>query len=102
MLILGEAHLRAVMTECQLHYNSARPQQGIAQRVPDARRDAPPPAMTNLDTAAIRRKPVLKRPDQRICARSSTPVRTAGRLPNRIFERDRLTDGFRRGSVRSP
>lgn len=40
-------------------YNSAQPHQGIAQRVPDARRDVPPPTMTNLDTAAIRRKPVL-------------------------------------------
>ncbi|HET9971901.1 MAG TPA: hypothetical protein VFQ68_26955 [Streptosporangiaceae bacterium] len=38
---------------------SAQPHQGIAQRVPDARRDVPPPTMTNLDTAAIRRKPVL-------------------------------------------
>lgn len=25
------------------HYNSAQPHQGIAQRVPDARRDVPPP-----------------------------------------------------------
>jgi transposase InsO family protein len=59
VLILGEAHLHAVVTEYQLHYNSARPHQGIAQRVPDSGHDAPPPAMTNLDTAAIRRKPVL-------------------------------------------
>jgi putative transposase len=59
LLILSEAHLRAVVTEYQLHYSSARPHQSIAQRVPDARRDAPPPAMANLDTAAIRRKPVL-------------------------------------------
>jgi putative transposase len=48
-----------VVTEYQLHYSSAWPHQGIAQRVPDARRDGPPPAMTNLDTAAIGRKPVL-------------------------------------------
>ncbi|MFY9928379.1 MAG: integrase core domain-containing protein, partial [Streptosporangiaceae bacterium] len=30
-LILGEAHPRAVLTEYQTHYNTARPQQGIAQ-----------------------------------------------------------------------
>jgi len=59
MLILGEAHLRTVLAEYQLHYNGARPHQGIAQRVPDARHDTPPPAMTDLDTWRIRRKPVL-------------------------------------------
>ena len=35
MLILGEAHLRAVLAEYQEHYNTARPHQGIGQRVPD-------------------------------------------------------------------
>jgi putative transposase len=59
VLILGEQHLRAVLTEYQVHYNSGRPHQGIAQRVPDAGRDTPPPAMTDLDTRRIRRKPVL-------------------------------------------
>ena len=34
MLILGEAHLRAVLAEYQLHYNTAPPYQGIAQRAP--------------------------------------------------------------------
>jgi putative transposase len=37
MLIVGEAHLRAVLTGYQPHYNTARPHQGIAQRVPAAR-----------------------------------------------------------------
>jgi putative transposase len=59
LLVLGEQHLRAVLAEYQRHYNSARPHQGIAQRVPDARHDAPPPAVTNLDTRRIRRKPAL-------------------------------------------
>src|SRR6266568_5057724 len=36
MLILGEAHLRAGLTEYQAHYNTARPHQGIGQRVPNA------------------------------------------------------------------
>ena len=32
MLILSEAHLRAVLIEYRVHYNTARPHQGIAQR----------------------------------------------------------------------
>jgi transposase InsO family protein len=59
MLILGEAHLRAVLVEYQVHYNSARPHQGIAQRVPDAGRDAPRSAITNPGVREISRKPVL-------------------------------------------
>ena len=59
VLILGEQHLRAVLTEYQVHYNSGRPHQGIAQRVPDAGLDAPPPAMTDPCIERIRRKPVL-------------------------------------------
>ena len=39
VLILGEGHLRAVLAEYQVHYNTARPHQGIAQRVPDGRHD---------------------------------------------------------------
>jgi putative transposase len=34
VLILGEGHLRAVLVEYQVHYNTARPHQGIAQHVP--------------------------------------------------------------------
>jgi putative transposase len=43
-LIHGEAHLRAVLTEYQTHYNTARPHQGIAQHVPTqiVTRPAPP------------------------------------------------------------
>ena len=35
MLILGGRHSHAVLTVYQAHYNTARPHQGIAQRVPD-------------------------------------------------------------------
>jgi transposase InsO family protein len=34
-LILNQAHLRAVLAEYQEHYNTARPHQGIGQRLPD-------------------------------------------------------------------
>jgi putative transposase len=59
MLILGERHLRSVLTEYQAHYNTARPHQGIAQRVPDDEPDAPRATVTGIDTQQIRRKPIL-------------------------------------------
>jgi transposase InsO family protein len=58
-LILGEAHLRAVLAGYQEHYNTARPHQGIAQRVPGREYDAPRVSATHLDAQRIRRKPVL-------------------------------------------
>ena len=74
VLILGEQHLRAVLTEYQAHYNTGRPHQGIAQRVPDDDR-APPRATvtTEVDAQQIRRKTRPQRPDQRIHARRMTP-----------------------------
>jgi putative transposase len=59
MLILGEAHLRTVLTGYQAHYNTARPHQGIAQRVPDDEPDTHPATVTNASPWQIRRKPVL-------------------------------------------
>ncbi len=59
VLILGERHLRAVLTEYQAHYNTARPHQGISQRVPDDERDVPRATMTDFDSERIRRRPVL-------------------------------------------
>jgi putative transposase len=58
--IISEQHLRAVPTEYQAHYNTARPHQGIAQRVPDGEPDAPRGTVTDIDTRQIRRKPVLR------------------------------------------
>jgi putative transposase len=59
VLILGEQHLRAVLTEYRVHYNTARPHQGIAQHVPGDERDTPHAAITDIDTGRILRRPVL-------------------------------------------
>jgi putative transposase len=58
VLILGERHLRAVLTDYQVHYNTARPHQGIGQNVPDGERDTHPATVTDTGTRQIRRKPV--------------------------------------------
>jgi hypothetical protein len=52
--------LRAVLTQYQAHYNTARPRQGIAQRVPDGESDALRGTVTDVDTRQIHRKPVLR------------------------------------------
>ncbi|HUY46113.1 MAG TPA: transposase [Streptosporangiaceae bacterium] len=57
-LILNQAHLRAVLAEYQEHYNTARPHQGIGQRVPGADPGLRVTA-ANPGTWQIRRKPVL-------------------------------------------
>jgi len=59
VLILGEAHLRAVLTEYQVHYNMARPHQGIAQRVPNGEHDGRHLTDADLDYGQIHRKRVL-------------------------------------------
>jgi putative transposase len=59
VLILGEGHLRAVLAEYQVHYNTARPHQGIAQRVPDGKHDDGCLTVADLDHGRILRKPVL-------------------------------------------
>ena len=59
VLIIGERHLQAVLTEYQTHHNTARPHQGIAQRAPDDKPDVPGRVGTDLDTLQIRRRPVL-------------------------------------------
>jgi putative transposase len=59
VLILGEGHLRAVLAEYQVHYNTARPHQGIAQRVPDGIHDGGHVTVADIDRGRILRKPVL-------------------------------------------
>ena len=55
MLILGGVHLRAILAEYQVHYDTARPHQGIAQRVPGRVREVPGITAVNLDVQRIRR-----------------------------------------------
>jgi putative transposase len=57
VLIVGQAHLRAVLTGYQSHYNTARPHQGIAQRVPGTERHIHPAAVTDIEMRQIRRNP---------------------------------------------
>ena len=57
-LILNQAHLRAVLAEYQEHYNTARPHQGIDQRIPGTE-SVPCVTAADLDTFQVRRKPVL-------------------------------------------
>jgi transposase InsO family protein len=59
VLILGEAHLRTVLAGYQVHYNTAGPHQGIAQRVPDGEHDGGYLTVAGLDRERIHRKPVL-------------------------------------------
>jgi len=59
ILILNEAHLRTVLAEYITHYNTARPHQGIAQRVPDDDPDHPSAKVIDLQTARIRRRSIL-------------------------------------------
>jgi putative transposase len=59
MLILSEAHLRAVLIEYRAHYNTARPHQGIAQRVPGNECEVRGVTAVNLDVQRIRRKSIL-------------------------------------------
>ena len=56
VLILGEPHLHR---PGRAHYNTARPHQGIAQRVPDSECHAPLITATDSGAERIRRKPAL-------------------------------------------
>jgi putative transposase len=59
MLVLGEAHLRTILAEYRVHYNTARPHQGIAQRIPDGEHDGGHLTVADLDRERIHRRPVL-------------------------------------------
>jgi hypothetical protein len=77
-LILGEAHLRAVLAEYTEHYNTARPHQGTGQRIPDSAHHPPPVIAGDFRIRQIRRN--LARRWSRYRARSG-PFGAAGAAP---------------------
>jgi hypothetical protein len=100
MLILDEQHLRTVLTEYQVRYNTARPHQGIAQRVPDEEPDAARATLTDIGRQQIRRKPVLGGLiNEYTHAAPPDPGRTTGHLTNPIFERDKIAKFAQIGAV---
>ena len=58
VLILGERHLRAVLTEYHAHYNTARPHRSLGQLTP-AQAETQPPQTINLAEHRIHRRQVL-------------------------------------------
>jgi hypothetical protein len=58
MLIVNEHHLRRVLTEYLLHYNTARPHRSLGQLAP-AQADCQPPEPVDLANHRIRHKQVL-------------------------------------------
>jgi putative transposase len=58
LLIVNEHHLRQLMAEYLLQYNTARPHGALGQLAP-AQADTRPPKPTNLAEHRIRRKQVL-------------------------------------------
>ena len=59
VLILGERHLHAVLTDYPVHYNTARPAPGHRAERPRRRTGRSRATLTDIDTQQIRRKPVL-------------------------------------------
>ena len=58
LLIVNEHHLRQVLTEYLLHYNTARPHRSLGQLTP-AQAETCPPEPVNLAEHRIHRKQVL-------------------------------------------
>jgi putative transposase len=58
LLIVNEHHLRQVLTEYLLHYNTARPHRALGQLAP-AQAETQPPEPINLAEHQIRRKQIL-------------------------------------------
>lgn len=73
-LILGESHLRLVLTELLAHYNTVRPHRALGQLSPSQAETAGPKPI-DLAACRLRRKPILGGPDQRVSDRSLTERR---------------------------
>jgi hypothetical protein len=91
VLILGEAHLRTVLAEYQLHYNTAPAAPGHRPaRAPDDERVAPRAAVTDVGTQQIRRKPILNGLINEYTHAAWRTEDLQVTQPNPIFERDRM------------
>ena len=93
ILILGPGHLRRVLAEYTIHYNTRRPHQSLDQRYPDADMAIPPRSSTS---------PADRSSQDPSSAASSTNTRphrtiniTAGQRPDPIFVRHRARPGDR-------
>ena len=82
VLILGERHLRAVLTEYQVHYNTARPHQGIAQRVPDDEHVAQAGRRAHDSPATAPARPPAEASSHRRLGGAGTGSSCGGRLPS--------------------
>jgi putative transposase len=88
LLIVNEHHLRQVLTEYLLHYNTARPHRSLGQLTPD-QADSRPPDPVNLAEHRIRRKQVLGGLTHEYYIAALPPsgaMENAGHGPNRISE----------------
>jgi hypothetical protein len=54
MLIVGERHLTAILSEYVAHYNGHRPHRSLGQQPPN-----PTPQIVDLNAARVRRRPIL-------------------------------------------
>ena len=98
VLIIGERHLQAVLTKYQVHYNTARPHQGIAQRAPTTNLTFPA-ASGPISTPCDPPKTCPQRPDQRVHARRLRDGMPAGHQANLISERNRTRNPFPQGCM---
>ena len=92
LLIVNEHHLRLVLTEYLLHYNTARPHRALGQLTP-AQADTRPPVPVNLAEHRICRKQVLGGLTCEYYIAASPPslaTGNAGHGPNRISEPHRV------------
>ena len=92
-LILGEAHLRAVLAEYQERCNTARPHQGIGQRA-HPRQCAPssPRHRRGLPHPPDPPKTCPERPDQRVRASRLKPEKAQVTSQSPIFERHKFVE----------
>lgn len=81
--------LRATLAEYRAHYNTARPLQGIAQRVPAGEYDSSLLTVADLGRERIYRRAVMSGLINEY-SRAALHRRFAGHITNPIFERDKV------------